>query len=162
MRKLFLALSFSVFAFPAHAESRTPYQAIIISVHDGDTALALHDGHREKLRLASCDSPERATPEWPDQPASWEATAALIRLIMGQTVTVVPTGQESYHRTVAAIHVGQVDVCEEMLREGEAMIDPRYSSDPALYEVQRQAIIARRGIWAGQPVFPWVWRRMAH
>src|SRR4051794_35294322 len=99
---LFCCLFITVIS-PANAAP--PYQAIVLSVHDGDSLTALHNSHREKLRLANCDSPERAVPgKWSDQPGAWDATAALIRMVMGQTVTVHPVG-ESYNRIVANIHI---------------------------------------------------------
>jgi micrococcal nuclease len=164
MKALAFSVILSLLSFPAHAAHRVilpqPYQAIVYSIHDGDTLTILHAGHREKIRLHACDSPELAVPgKWPDQPGGYEATAALIHLIMGQTVTIIPNGTESYHRMVADIHFQNFDVCEEMLREGEAMADPRYTHDTRLFAAQDEAAKEKRGLWKDRAVIcPWEWR----
>jgi micrococcal nuclease len=167
MRKLFLAFILSVFAFPAHAANRAPFQAIVAAIHDGDTFSVITPDHRwHKIRLASCDSPEEPVPgKWSKQPYADAATSALIHFIMGQTVTVFPDGTESYHRTVAAIEFKDVDVCEAMAREGLAWIDPRHDHNRMeLYAAQDDAARHHRGIWASdtEPVPPWIRRRMSH
>jgi micrococcal nuclease len=146
---------------PAQAAQRVaPFQAIVVAAHDGDTVTLVTPDHRRiKTRLAYCDSPELAMPgKWPDQSGGWEAHTAIDNLILGKTVTVQPIG-ESYHRMVADLHLGAMDVCEEMAREGQAMIDPRYTQTPALYMAQDEAAKARRGLWADPaPEPPWEFR----
>jgi micrococcal nuclease len=156
-------------AVPAYAAPRfpmptAPFSAIVISAHDGDTlTVQTSDRHWYKVRLESCDSPElQVSGKWPDQPGGWQAHTALDHLILGKTVTVDPVG-ESYHRLVADIHVRNIDVCEEMAREGEAWVDPRYTHDARLFMAQDYAAKHHLGIWgSSDPIPPWIWRHEAH
>jgi micrococcal nuclease len=166
MKPLTFSVILSFLSTPALAAHRVilphaPFTAIILACHDGDTCLALTpDHHRVKIRLAHCDSPEMEQPgKWPLQPGAYEAHTAIDNLILGKAVTVIPTGTESYHRTVADIHFSNFDVCEEMAREGEAMIDPRYTHDTRLFMTQDEAAKEKRGLWRDRaPICPWEWR----
>jgi endonuclease YncB( thermonuclease family) len=51
----------------------------------------------------------------------------------------------------------------EMVEDGAAWVYRKYSRDPHLLELERQARAQGRGLWALQPdqrVPPWEWRKM--
>lgn len=60
-------------------------------------------------------------------------------------------------RLIAVCFVGNQDINAEMVRQGWALAYQRYSMDYVDYE--KTAKVARKGLWQGQFVPPWEWRR---
>lgn len=127
-------------------------------VIDGDT-LAIGDVH---YRLFGIDAPEH------DQPCTdgggqvyacgQVATDALRAMIGGQPVTCEARDTDRYGRTVATCSTpGAGDLGAAMVRAGEAVAFVRYSKRYLPEQAQAQA--ARLGLWAGQFVMPWDWRK---
>ena len=125
-------------------------------VTDGDT-IKMGD---IRLRLSGIDAPESrqlCQAEGTHYPCGKEATKALRGLVGGKIVWCRPTGAVSYRRKVASCSVDGVDIGEWMVRQGWALAYLRFSRKyvPAEEEAQRE----KRGIWRGQFVKPWKWRR---
>ncbi len=72
-------------------------------------------------------------------------------------VTCEDLGRDRYDRIIARCTVVGEDMGEWMVSEGWALAYRRYSLDYVDEEADAQA--ARRGIWAGEFVKPWEWRR---
>lgn len=87
------------------------------SVIDGDTLRCL-DGTR--VRLWGVLAPERKQPGGP------EATSALGRLVVGQTLACVPLGT-SFDRIVGRCWTLGIDPAAEMVRQGFAEPEAKYS-----------------------------------
>lgn len=123
-------------------------------VYDGDT-ISLDTTHgRLRVRLAGIDAPES------NQPGGSAATAALRALVHGRTVTVHNTEHDDYGRIVGRIYLGDLDVSREMVHRGHAWVYRRYTRDGTLYQAEREAQSAGRGLWrASSPTPPWEWRR---
>ncbi len=66
-------------------------------------------------------------------------------------------GRDRYKRIIARCTVAGEDLEKWMVSQGWALAYRRYSLDYVDEEAEAQA--ARRGIWAGQFVKPWEWRR---
>ena len=66
-------------------------------------------------------------------------------------------GRDRYKRIIARCTVAGEDLEEWMVANGWALAYRRYSLDYVDQEAEAQA--ARRGIWAGEFVKPWEWRR---
>ena len=131
---------------------------VVIVVIDGDTVLFKPDHYRAasraflKIRLADIDAPEK------DQPYGEAATRALTALLLKQQVVVEPVAVDAYGRTIARIQMNAVQVDTELVRRGLAWARSR--SRPDLKTAQREAQLARRGVWQdAEPVPPWTWRR---
>ncbi len=144
-----LALSPAVFA--ADLSGR------VVGIADGDTfTLLTSDKQQVKIRLAEIDAPESS------QPYGNKSKQALSGLIFGKDVRVVVQTTDRYGRTVGRPYVGNLDVCEEMVRVGAAWVYRQYVVDESLFDVENDARAARRGIWGlseAQQVEPWNWRR---
>lgn len=84
---------------------------------DGDT-LRCADGTR--VRLWGVNSPER------HEPAGPAATRAVARIIGGRTIRCERKGK-SYERIVARCTVNGRDIAAEMVRQGHAVDDPKFS-----------------------------------
>jgi len=129
----------------------------VVGIADGDTfTLLTADKQQIKIRLAEIDAPESG------QPYGNKSKQALSGLIFGKDVRVEIQTTDRYGRTVGRPYVGNLDVCEEMVRVGAAWVYRQYVVDERLFDVENDARAARRGIWGlseSEQVEPWNWRR---
>src|SRR6185295_15193538 len=93
----------------------------VVGVADGDSITVLRGPEQVSVRLADIDAPEHT------QPFSNNSRRALKALVMGQTVLVVERGHDRYHRTLARIFRGDLDVNAEQVRQGMAWFYRHYS-----------------------------------
>jgi endonuclease YncB( thermonuclease family) len=131
------------------------YSARVVQIADGDTITILKaDDTQEMICLAAIDAPER------DQPYGTRAKDALALLIAGRPVKIEAAELDRDGRTVATVWMVDMNVNTEMLRQGYAWVNRKYSQDHALLVIEAEARAARRGLWADpDPVPPWEWRR---
>jgi endonuclease YncB( thermonuclease family) len=129
----------------------------VIGITDGDTFTLLTDDlDQVKIRVAEIDAPERG------QPYGSRAQEALSKLIFKKEVSIDVQVVDRYGRPVGRPIVGDTDVTAEMVKIGAAWVYRTYSDDEALYELERKAKAAGRGIWGlseYEQVPPWDWRR---
>jgi len=126
------------------------------TVLDGDT---LQIG-AERIRLHGIDAPERRqTCSVRGEPwdCGAEATRALVAFIADRRVACTATDTDRYGRTVAVCRSGGADLNAWMVAQGWALAYRRYAVDYVHQEAAAQA--ARRGVWRGEFVAPWEWRR---
>jgi endonuclease YncB( thermonuclease family) len=85
------------------------------------------------------------------------ATFALAEIIEFHWITCKGETTDRYKRRIAVCYAGTHDINAEMVRCGWALAYRRYSSD----YVDEEADARGRGVgmWAGEFVEPWVWRR---
>ena len=130
---------------------------MVIGIADGDTLTARcdtpHGAENVKVRLAEIDAPEKGQP-WGNR-----SKQHLAELCFKKSATVAPVSTDRYGRTVARVHCDGVDANAEQVRTGLAWVFSRYVTDWTLYTVQRDAMVAKAGLWDDQhPVPPWEWR----
>lgn len=128
----------------------------VTGIVDGDTVDVRLASGPIRVRLHAIDAPELGQAGGPG------AKRALAALVRGRAVLVEPYEQDSYHRLVARLWLGDLDVDAEMVRRGQAWVYRRYADDPAYCRYEQAAREARRGLW-GLPAelrpAPWEWRR---
>ncbi len=149
MRVLNIALC--LLAAPALADV-----AGVAAVIDGDTI----EVHGQRIRLHGIDAPEsRQLCHLDGKPwqCGKDAANALADKIARRPVTCEDLGRDRYKRIIARCTVAGEDLGEWMVQQGLALAYRRYSGDYVDEEADAQA--ARRGIWAGEFVKPWEWRR---
>lgn len=131
------------------------FDAELLWVMDGDSLWARIAGEQVEVRLADIDAPEHG------QPYAWEAKLALIDLVRGERMTVVPREIDRHGRMVARVWVCEMDLSRELVNRGAAWFYPAYAKDGTLRELERQARAAKRGLWSleGPRLAPWAWRR---
>ena len=146
-----LALALCLLATPALADV-----AGVAAVIDGDTI----EVHSQRIRLHGIDAPEsrqlcrRDGKPWQ---CGKDAANALADKIARRLVTCEDLGRDRYERIIAKCAAAGEDIGRWMVSEGLALAYRRYSRDYVDQEAEAQA--ARRGIWAGEFVKPWEWRR---
>ncbi len=137
----------------------TPALADVIgtaSVIDGDTI----EVHGQRIRLHGIDAPEsRQLCRLDGKPwqCGKDATNALADKIARRPVTCEDLGRDRYKRIIGRCTLAGEDIESWMVQQGWALAYRRYSLDFVDEEAEAQA--ARRGIWAGEFVKPWEWRR---
>jgi endonuclease YncB( thermonuclease family) len=145
---------------PLYAAPTPPLAGDLIgqaSIIDGDT-LEIHGTH---IRLSGIDAPEssqfcRGEDSLPFRCGA-KAANDLSAFIAQRPVTCIPVSSDQYGRTVATCSVDGIDLADWLVRNGFALDWPRYSKGKYA-SAQRNAERARRGIWAGSFVEPWLYR----
>ena len=125
-------------------------------VTDGDTVRLAG----ERVRLHGIDAPESKQAcvaggrRWR---CGSEATRALARRIGGRPIACEERDRDRYGRIVAVCRVRGEDLNRWMVRQGWALAYRKYSTDYVPDE--RAARAAKRGLWRGDFVPPWRWRK---
>ena len=125
-------------------------------VIDGDTI----EVASARVRLFGVDAPESAQNclqgirRWS---CGEQATRALAGRIDGRSVACEERDRDRYGRIVAVCRYSGQDVNAWLVREGWAMAYRRYSM--AYVGEEASARRAKRGLWRGEFVPPWDWRR---
>jgi endonuclease YncB( thermonuclease family) len=137
----------------AYASSQV-FTAEVIAVLDGDTLLVTRGGKPLKLRMAEIDAPEKA------QLYGTASQKSLADLVMRKRVQVESRAVDDYGRIVAMVSIGGLNVNHEQVRRGLAWEYSRFHSNRPLMALQREAQLAKRGLWAGDDIVePSKWRK---
>ena len=128
----------------------------VVGVSDGDTITVMHNGKGERIRLHGIDCPEKR------QAFGKRAKQLTSNLVFGKTVTVQVVDRDRYGRTVGVVLLPDGrSLNHELVRAGFAWMYRRYTNDQSLSDLEEEARVARRGLWAdAEPVPPWKWRVM--
>ncbi len=128
----------------------------VIGVSDGDTITVLHNGKGERIRLHGIDCPEKR------QAFGNRAKQFTSNLVFAKTVTVQAVDRDRYGRTVGVVLLPDGrSLNHELVRAGLAWMYRRYTNDQSLSDLEEEARVARRGLWADpDAVPPREWRIM--
>jgi len=106
------------------------------------------------IHLAEIDAPEK------DQPYGDTSRQKLAAKLLGHVVQVAYFERDRRNHITGTVNLGDRWINAEVLAEGGAWHDKRYSDDDELDTAEQQARIRRLGLWAeAQPVPPWEWRQ---
>ncbi len=127
----------------------------VVGVSDGDTITVLHNGKGERIRLDGIVCPEKR------QAFGRRAKQFTSSLVIAKTVTVQAVDRDRYGRTVGVVLLPDGrSLNHELVRAGFAWMYRRYSNDQSLSDLEEEARVARRGLWADHnPIPPWEWRK---
>lgn len=122
----------------------------VIKVTDGDTIKVQLSSGPITVRFDSIDTPES------NQPWGPEAKAALARLVANRQVALEVTSQDRYERLVAVVYVGDLNVNEQLVKDGHAWAYRRYLKDRNYCVWEHAARTLKRGLWS-QPTKEWIY-----
>jgi endonuclease YncB( thermonuclease family) len=130
-------------------------RGFVVKVIDGDTFDMKFGSEKIRVRLFGIDAPERG------QAFNVKAREFTASLIAGKEVTVIVHDKDRYGRSVADVYgIDGQYVNAEIVKAGFAWHFTRYSNDPMLAGLQREAQQASRGLWKDEhPIPPWEFRR---
>ncbi len=141
-------------------QAANSHTGTVVSITDGDTIKILTLAKQQiKVRLADIDTPEKR------QPYGKKAKKILSDKIYGKQVEVEKVTTDRYKRLVGRVYFRGRNINSEMVADGAAWVYRKYSKDPELLKLERQAKKKRLGLWAlpyDQRVPPWEWRRDTH
>jgi endonuclease YncB( thermonuclease family) len=139
-----------------NAEAASTTISGIAIVTDGDT-LKINNA---KIRIHGIDAPEsKQTCKLSDKiiRCGTMATSAMKKLVNGHTVTCQQTDTDRYGRVVAICRAKGIDVGQRLVQTGWAVAYRRYSTRYVADEDAARA--GKLGMWQGEFVKPWEWRR---
>ena len=152
-RPLILAFALCVIASsPAKAETLTGRASVI----DGDTL----EIHGQRVRFHGIDAPESGQTcktRGEDFRCGQKAALALADKIGRHTVACEGSEHDRYGRLIAVCTLRGQDLNAWMVTQGWALAYRAYSSDYVRQE--EHAAARKRGLWRGEFVAPWEWRR---
>jgi endonuclease YncB( thermonuclease family) len=127
----------------------------VVGISDGDTLTIRCEGQpQEKVRLAEIDAPEKG------QDYGTRSRESLAEMCFGKPVTLDRQKKpDRYGRTIARVNCDGTDANAEQVRRGMAWVYDAHVTDRTLYGLQDEAREAKRGLWAGEPVRPWEFRK---
>ena len=151
VRALVLIAALVLSAHPAAAEAIAGRASVI----DGDTL----EIRGTRIRLHGIDAPESGQPctvAGRTTRCGQQAALALADRIGSRPVACEAKDRDRYGRVVAVCRAGREDLNAWMVAQGWALAYRQYAAD---YVGEEQAASsAKRGIWQGEFVAPWVWR----
>ena len=126
----------------------------VVKIVDGDTYDVILDGIQTRIRMEGIDTPERGMDYYK------VAKEYLGKLCLNQYVRVVGAKKDRYGRLLAKSYLKDGrELGEEMVRAGMAWHYTKYSSDPTLAKLERQARASGIGLWSlANPIPPWEFR----
>lgn len=146
------AVFFTIVHGAAGAESLTGRASVI----DGDTL----DIHGTRIRLHGIDAPESGqfcSVAGKKTRCGQQAALALADRIGSRTVSCDPRDRDRYNRVVAICYARDEDLNAWMVATGWAMAYRYYSTD--YVQQEERASASKLGIWQGDFVPPWDWRK---
>jgi endonuclease YncB( thermonuclease family) len=154
IKSFYLLLFFAIaLASPATASDFVGRASVI----DADTV----EVAGQRIRLHAIDAPESSqlcrTQAGKDYRCGQVAALALADFIGARNVSCQHTDTDRYQRAIAICRLGGADINAWLVENGHALAYRQYGRD--YVEHEDRARVAERGIWAGEFVPPWDWRR---
>ena len=130
-----------------------------IKVVDADTIIL----NKEKIRLYGIDAPETEQNCYVNKeawPCGKQATEYLKKLLEEAPIPSLLceiSSQDRYGRSIGVCYVGDKNINRDLVENGWALAYREYSRD----YIQNEKLASKRkiGIWQGDFVEPWKWRR---
>ena len=155
MRLLIVIILISMYGSAASAESVSGR----VTVVDGDTI----EIHGKRIRLHGIDAPESGQSCLNEDGNAYRcgqiSANQMAAYVSGKTVTCHLKDNDRYGRLVAACFVNGQDINERLVSEGWALAYTQYSTD--YIGAEKAAKRDNLGVWRGQFVEPWKWRKGA-
>ena len=154
--KLFLLGCLFLLTYPAINNKETAEQTgTVVKIVDGDTFdLLTKDKRTLRIRMYGIDCPEKK------QDFYQSAKNALAGYIFKKNVRLKITGHDRNRRTIAMVYCNGQNINLAMIKNGFAWHFIKYSSDANFAKAEKQARMAKAGLWKKPgAVAPWEFRK---
>jgi endonuclease YncB( thermonuclease family) len=136
----------------------TPAEEISLTVYkiiDGDSFEGRSNGQNYRIRLFGIDAPEKG------QDFYQKSKDRLGQLCKEGPITIKIRNKDYFGRWVAEAYTSNGEfINQTMVKEGFAWHFTKYSKDPTLKKLERDARDAQIGIWSiRDPIAPWEYRK---
>jgi micrococcal nuclease len=130
-------------------------EGLVVAIKDGDTIEMIVNGKSTKIRLFDIDCPEKK------QPFGQVAKAYVAKLAFNKYATLSDNKKKDRNgRVLSTVHVGAINLNQEMVKAGLAWHFKRYSKRKDFALLEAKARQDRRGLWADpNPIAPWDYRK---
>jgi len=126
---------------------------VVTRVMDGDSMIAKRDQDTIEIRIAGIDCPEFG------QPFFEQAKQLTEQKCLNRKVVVKRLDTDRYGRLVSIVHVGSVNLAEQLLRSGMAWHYKKYDASEQFAEFEQTSRESRIGLWMQEaPIPPWEYR----
>ena len=127
----------------------------VVKIADGDTLVVLDGSNAQhRIRLFGIDAPEHG------QAFGTKARENLAGKVFDKVVRVDVVDRDQYGRSVGRLYLDDRYINMEMVRDGYAWRYTHFDKSGAFITAEREAHVARRGLWADKnPTPPWEFRR---
>ena len=129
-----------------------------LKIIDGDTIIL----NSEKIRFYGIDTPEikQTGTDNNGQPYSCgiKATLELKKIIGSRKVSCIKKSKDRYKRSISICYVDGNDINSLMVKKGWALAYRKYSKKYVKDEFIAKS--NKAGMWSGDFIEPWKWRRM--
>lgn len=128
----------------------------VVKVADGDTFTLMDSyGKTHRIRLYGIDCPEL------NQPFGKDAKRFTSNLVLQKMVSIEKISNDRNGRIVAKVTInGNQSLNQLLLQNGMAWHFLKYDKSKTYADLERQARVAKLGVWASaNPIAPWDWRR---
>lgn len=133
------------------------YTGKVISVDEGDRLTLLYKGRKVRLSLYGLDAPELR------QTHGQEARDFLKSFIKGEVVDVQPIGQMRKSRHTGIVVLGEDNINELMVLNGQAWVDPKTCTEAICatwLKMEEAAKATHKGLWSNpESIPPWDFRK---
>lgn len=155
MKKILFILLLLVSCNPPAQDSEDILNGKVVSVADGDTVTILTDNDEQiRIRFYGIDAPEKG------QDYGNKARLFLNELCYGKMVKVEKKGVDQYGRVLGVVYVKDLNLNQEMVRNGLAWYYDHYVEDSYLGELEKEARKQKLNIWSMKnPVSPHEFRK---
>jgi micrococcal nuclease len=153
----FLSL-WSYFLISCVPKQTTPSEEILLSVYriiDGDSFEGRSNDQTYRIRLFGIDAPEKG------QDFYQKSKDLLGQLCKEGPINIKIRNKDYFGRWVADAYTSKGEsINQAMVKEGLAWHFTKYSKDPLLKQLERDAREAQIGIWSMKnPIAPWEYRK---
>lgn len=155
MKKILFILLLFISCNPPTEKNDETLKGKVISVADGDTVTILADNDEQvRIRLYGIDAPEKG------QDFANKSRQFLNDLCYGKTIKVDKKDVDQYNRILGIIYIGDLNINQEMVRNGLAWYYDHYVEDPNLEALEKAAQQQKLNIWSMKnPIPPYEYRK---
>ena len=155
MKKILFILLLFISCNPPIEKNDETLKGKVVSVADGDTVTILTDNDEQvRIRLYGIDAPEKG------QDFANKSRQFLNDLCYGKIIKVDKKDVDQYNRILGIIYIGDLNINQEMIRNGLAWYYNHYVKDSTLEALEQNARRQKLNIWSMKnPIPPYEYRK---